>query len=300
MPSSGTGPPGEVREVVRERLDARVVPHVLVAVGHHRAAPVPAPVADDVHLAGEERVGRAHDRADVEVVLPVLDRDVEVVAAGVEVGDDRLQRPVAVAVHHVAPVALGEQLLVVHLAAGPVGHGPGHGPTPTSAGPCGIGSYGARRSGSSRCSSTAASYEAALPAPAVPVGRRVATVRLRSVSALLAGMPLPHPLLLGIDCLDPQWLLAQFGAELFWISLADHLRRVRAVLPVPARRHPAVRARASSSPPVRSTCSRASPTRRAGDRRDCDDRRGLARQRRGYEIGRRLGPPLCASATAGS
>ncbi|WP_224769243.1 DedA family protein [Nocardioides ochotonae] len=39
------------------------------------------------------------------------------------------------------------------------------------------------------------------------------------MSALLAGMPLPHPLLLGIDYLDPQWLLAQFGAELFWISL---------------------------------------------------------------------------------
>ena len=30
-------------EVRRQRLDVLVVPHVLVAVGHHRSAPVPAP-----------------------------------------------------------------------------------------------------------------------------------------------------------------------------------------------------------------------------------------------------------------
>ena len=93
-----------------------VVPHVLVAVGDHRPAPVPPLAADDVHLAGEEGVGRADDRADVEVVLPVLDGDVEVVAPGVEVGHDRLDRPVAVAVDDVAAVALAEQLRVVLLA----------------------------------------------------------------------------------------------------------------------------------------------------------------------------------------
>ena len=67
----------------------------------------------------------------------------EVVAPGVEVGDDRLEPPVAVAVDDVAPVALGEQRSSY---CSPVGHSPGHGPTPTSAGPCGIGSYGARSS----------------------------------------------------------------------------------------------------------------------------------------------------------
>ena len=92
--------------------------HVLVAVGDHGPAPVPATLADDVHLPGQEGVGRAHDRPDVEVVLPVLDRDVEVVAPRVQVGDDRIQGPVAVAVDHVAPVALGEQPGVVLLALG--------------------------------------------------------------------------------------------------------------------------------------------------------------------------------------
>ena len=43
-------------------VDGRVVADVLVAVGDHRAAAVPAAVADDVHLGGEERVGVAHDR----------------------------------------------------------------------------------------------------------------------------------------------------------------------------------------------------------------------------------------------
>ena len=101
---------------------------MLVAVGDHRAATVPAAVADDVHLGGQERVGRAHDRADVEVVLPVLDRDVEVVPAGVEVGDDRLHAPVAVAVDDVAPVALGEQL--GRRTARPPAARPAQGPTP--------------------------------------------------------------------------------------------------------------------------------------------------------------------------
>ena len=63
-----------------------------------------------MHLRGEERVGGAHDRADVEVVLPVLDRDVELVPAGVEVGDDRVEPPVAVAVDDVAAVPSLEQL----------------------------------------------------------------------------------------------------------------------------------------------------------------------------------------------
>ena len=103
----------EVRRQVGRRL---VVPHVLVAVGDHRAAPVPPPVADDVHLARPGTRWRCARRADVEVVLPVLDRDVEVVPPGVEVGDDRLHRPVAIAVDDVAAVALGQQLRVVLLA----------------------------------------------------------------------------------------------------------------------------------------------------------------------------------------
>ncbi len=44
----------------------------------------------------------AHDRPDVQVVLPVLDRHVEPVPTGVELGDDRVHRPVAEPVDDVA------------------------------------------------------------------------------------------------------------------------------------------------------------------------------------------------------
>lgn len=43
----------------------------------------------------------------------------EVVPPQIEIGDDRLPRPVAVRVTDVAPVALGQQLGVVALALGP-------------------------------------------------------------------------------------------------------------------------------------------------------------------------------------
>ena len=108
----GIRPFGEGRDIL-------VVPHVLVAVGDHRAAPVPAAPADDVHLGGEERVRAAHDRADVHVVLPVLDRDMERMPLPVEVGDDRVHAPVAVLVDDVAGVAVREQFRIEARVVGP-------------------------------------------------------------------------------------------------------------------------------------------------------------------------------------
>ena len=60
-----------------------------IAVGDHGPTAVPAASADDVHAADIEGVGRAHHRADVEVVLPVLDGDVQRVPGLIEIGDDR-------------------------------------------------------------------------------------------------------------------------------------------------------------------------------------------------------------------
>jgi hypothetical protein len=39
--------------------------HVLIAVGDHCAAAVPAPVADDVNLGGQECVRGANNRTDI-------------------------------------------------------------------------------------------------------------------------------------------------------------------------------------------------------------------------------------------
>jgi membrane-associated protein len=94
---------------LRQLRHVLVIAHMLIAVGHHRTAPIPLAVAHDVHFFSEKRIGSAHDRPDVEVVLPVFDRDVKVVPPVVEVGDHRLASPVAIAVDDVAPVALSEQ-----------------------------------------------------------------------------------------------------------------------------------------------------------------------------------------------
>ena len=86
-----------------------MVADVLVPIGDHRSPAVPSTASDDVHLGGQERVGGADDGADVEVVLPVLDGDVEGMSSGVEIVPDRLDRPVPIPVDHVASIAVGQQ-----------------------------------------------------------------------------------------------------------------------------------------------------------------------------------------------
>jgi hypothetical protein len=65
------------------------------------------------------RKGVAHHGADVEVVLPVLDGDVERVTALVQIGDDGLAGPVAVSIHHVPAIALGQELRIEPLVLRP-------------------------------------------------------------------------------------------------------------------------------------------------------------------------------------
>ncbi len=83
-------------------------------------ATIPPPSTNDVYLFGEKGVGRPHYGPDVEVVLPVLNRDVEVVPLGIKVGHDRLVLPVAILVHHIAAVTIPQQVRVPVLAHRPL------------------------------------------------------------------------------------------------------------------------------------------------------------------------------------
>ena len=83
---------------------------MLVAIGDHCPSTVPTFLADDVDLGGQEGVGVTDHRPDIQIVLPVLDGDMERMAAFVEVGDDRLVAPIAVAVNDVATIAVSKQL----------------------------------------------------------------------------------------------------------------------------------------------------------------------------------------------
>ncbi|GAA2549630.1 hypothetical protein GCM10010435_19300 [Winogradskya consettensis] len=77
-----------------------------------------------MNLSSEEGVGVADNRADVEVVLPVLDRDMEGVPALIEVGHHGLASPVAIPVDDVAPITFDEEL-GVEVRSGRQGSHPG-------------------------------------------------------------------------------------------------------------------------------------------------------------------------------
>src|SRR5215831_18833646 len=82
---------------------------VLISVGDHSATAVPPALPDDDHLAGQECIRGANDGADVQIVPPVLDSHGKRLPARIEIGDDRLDRPVPVAIHDIATVAVGKQ-----------------------------------------------------------------------------------------------------------------------------------------------------------------------------------------------
>ena len=65
------------REPVGEVSDRRMVLDVQIAVGDHCSPPIPPPTTDDVYAGDVEGVGGPDDGANVEIVLPVLDGDVQ-------------------------------------------------------------------------------------------------------------------------------------------------------------------------------------------------------------------------------
>ena len=87
-----------------------MVMEVLVPVGDHRTSSVPPSFSNDVYTARLKGVGVADDGPDVEVVLPVLDRNVEWVAGFVEVGDDRFALPISIDIDDVSRVAVFQKI----------------------------------------------------------------------------------------------------------------------------------------------------------------------------------------------
>ena len=107
---------GCVFEEARDRL---MVVDVLVAIGNHCTTPIPASFTDDVHGVRKEGVRVAYDGADVEVVLPILDHDVERMPTCVEIRNDRLAGPVPIFIGHVPPIAVCEEVAVESFVCGP-------------------------------------------------------------------------------------------------------------------------------------------------------------------------------------
>ena len=71
-----------------------------------------------MHGVHGKSISGAHHGADVGVVFKILNRDVQRMPAGINIGDDCFAGPVAVGVNDVAAVALGKQFGVIMLTGG--------------------------------------------------------------------------------------------------------------------------------------------------------------------------------------
>lgn len=91
---------------------------VLIAVGDHRTAAIPAASAHDVHGINGKGVGGSHDGANIGVVFEILNRDVQRVPAGIDIGDNRFTAPIAIGVDDVAAVTIDKQLRIIVLIGG--------------------------------------------------------------------------------------------------------------------------------------------------------------------------------------
>src|SRR5699024_5666660 len=80
-----------------------------VFIGNHGTPTIPTTTTNDMHPGDIERVGGSHHGADIEIVLPIFDGNLERVAPGIQVSDDGLDRPVPVVVGDVATIAFGQQ-----------------------------------------------------------------------------------------------------------------------------------------------------------------------------------------------
>ena len=82
------------------------MPNVLVAVSHHGAAAIPPFTSHDVHFFGKERVRRAHNGADIEIMRQVFNRHMECVPARIKIRNDRVESPIPILIDHIAGVAM--------------------------------------------------------------------------------------------------------------------------------------------------------------------------------------------------
>ena len=91
-----------------ELLDSSVVFQMLVTVGDHRTASVPFPITNNVHRCCQESVGISDNCADVQIMLPVFNGDVERMASPVQVFDNSFATPIPVLVYNISAVPIAQ------------------------------------------------------------------------------------------------------------------------------------------------------------------------------------------------
>lgn len=181
-----------------------MVVNVQVAIGDHRTASIPPSSAQDVHPGHVERIGGAHHRTDVEVVLPVLDGDVQWTTTGVKFGDDRLDTPVAIPINDIAPVTVLQQVWVQPCILWPR--------TRSRTDP--------HRGGTRRCTPSTCQAASFRDAHGRIVGQLAVVMGTHGCNGTLEAMPslliTLIPLLMPA-WLDPQHIIEAAGAAALWI-----------------------------------------------------------------------------------
>lgn len=181
-----------------------MVVNVQVAIGDHRTASIPPSSAQDVHPGHVERIGGAHHRTDVEVVLPVLDGDVQWTTTGVKFGDDRLDTPVAIPINDIAPVTVLQQVWVQPCILWPR--------TRSRTDP--------HRGGTRRCTPSTCQAASFRDAHGRIVGQLAVVMGTHECNGTLEAMPslliTLIPLLMPA-WLDPQHIIEAAGAAALWI-----------------------------------------------------------------------------------
>lgn len=181
-----------------------MVVNVQVAIGDHRTASIPPSSAQDVHPGHVERIGGAHHRTDVEVVLPVLDGDVQWTTTGVKFGDDRLDTPVAIPINDIAPVTVLQQVWVQPCILWPR--------TRSRTAP--------HRGGTRRCTPSTCQAASFRDAHGRIVGQLAVVMGTHECNGTLEAMPslliTLIPLLMPA-WLDPQHIIEAAGAAALWI-----------------------------------------------------------------------------------
>lgn len=181
-----------------------MVVNVQVAIGDHRTASIPPSSAQDVHPGHVERIGGAHHRTDVEVVLPVLDSDVQWTTTGVKFGDDRLDTPVAIPINDIAPVTVLQQVWVQPCILWPR--------TRSRTDP--------HRGGTRRCTPSTCQAASFRDAHGRIVGQLAVVMGTHECNGTLEAMPslliTLIPLLMPA-WLDPQHIIEAAGAAALWI-----------------------------------------------------------------------------------
>ena len=93
-------------------LNRRMMTHMLITIRHHRTTTIPAATPNNMDLLRQHRIRSTHHRANIQVMLPILNRHMKIMAARIQISNNRVHRPVTILIHHVTAVALTQQLLI--------------------------------------------------------------------------------------------------------------------------------------------------------------------------------------------